>query len=309
MSYKTAVAHLFDRPGGRWLLGKIATPYVRKVLRSDLQIAHRNGLWTHRMGSIVFPDGPNFKAISSNFGQWRTQAEQYASDATEFWFKYYSPKHGDVIVDVGAGRGEDTLTFSRAVGDTGRVIAIEANPLSFAILKSFCLFNGLKNVSAINVALMDNPGIVHLLQDESSWKQDSIGHGQQSSGIKIQAATLQQIWEQEKVSELSFLKMNIEGGERHALLGMERLLPFIPQICVACHDFRSEQGDGAHFRTRAFVEEFLSRHGYSVASDPDDPRDYVRDHLFGMRVDDSSSDRQSHKTKSIERSLSSNPLN
>ncbi|MBZ5536091.1 MAG: hypothetical protein LAO31_09060 [Acidobacteriia bacterium] len=38
----------------------------------------------------------------------------------------YTPKIGDIVVDVGAGTGEITLFFSRSVGDAGRVISIEA---------------------------------------------------------------------------------------------------------------------------------------------------------------------------------------
>ena len=76
--------------------------------------------------------------------------------------------------------------------------------------------------------------------------------------------------------------MNIEGAERYAL-GMESVLPHTRQICVACHDFRCEGGDGEQFRTRTFVEQFLVKRGFTVTSRPDDPRDYVRDHVFGLR--------------------------
>ncbi len=43
-------------------------------------------------------------------------------------------------------------------------------------------------------------------------------------------------------------------------------MPRIRQICVACHDFRSELGHGEEFRTRAFVEQFLIDHGFTLAS-------------------------------------------
>jgi hypothetical protein len=52
---------------------------------------------------------------------------------------------------------------------------------------------------------------------------------------------------------------------------------------VACHDFRSELGHGEQFRTRAFVEQFLIDHGFTLASRSKDPRDFVRDHVFGLR--------------------------
>jgi FkbM family methyltransferase len=260
----------------------MAAPYLRKALRADLDVAHVNGLWTHRMGSTFFPDGRKFESVYSNLCLWKTQAQEYTSQTANFWLKHYIPKEGDVIIDVGAGRGEDTLTFSRAVGHTGRVIAIEANPLSYAMLRTFCQLNGMTNVTALHVALMDEPGTVRLLEDEC-WTQDSILRGDESIGIEIQATTLEEIWRQEGLREVAFLKMNIEGGERHALPGMRSVLRYVRHICVACHDFRSNNGDGEQFRTRAFVQRFLTTEGFFVTSNPDDPCDYVRDHVFGMR--------------------------
>ena len=283
MSYKRTITRLLDRPGGRWLLGKIATPYLRKALGADLDVAYGNGLWTHRMGSSFFPDGRKFESVYSNLFLWKTQAQEYVSQTADFWLKHYAPKEGDVIVDVGAGRGEDILTFSRAVGNTGRVIAIEANPLSFAMLRTFCLLNGMTNVTALHVAVMDGPGTVRLLEDEYSWTQDSIVRGDESMGAEVQATTLEKIWRQEGLSEVAFLKMNIEGGERYALLGIKSVLPYINQLCVACHDFRADNGNGEQFRTRSFVQDFLASEGFFVTSNPDDPRDYVRDHLFATK--------------------------
>lgn len=58
--------------------------------------------------------------------------------------------------------------------------------------------------------------------------------------------------------------MNIDGAERYALPGMVLLMLQIRQICVACHDFRSVQGHGEQFRTREFVEQFLSAQAFTL---------------------------------------------
>lgn len=57
------------------------------------------------------------------------------------------------------------------------------------------------------------------------------------------------------------------------------------QIFIACHDFRADINHGEHLRTRNSMEQFLTRHGFTLASRPDDPRDYVRDHVFGFRAE------------------------
>ena len=205
------------------------------------------------------------------------------SETRDFWLQYYEPKEGDTIVDVGAGHGENALAFSRAVGKSGRVIAVEAHPLSFKALRTFCRLNRLSNVTSVHLALMDKPGKVHIIESES-WRENSVAvNGNSTSGIAVPAGTLDDLCLKEKIEEISFLKMNIEGAERYALPGAKTTMPRIGHICIACHDFRANQGHGEEFRTRAFVDRFLVEHGFELASRPDDPRDYIRDHVYGLR--------------------------
>src|SRR5205823_1391670 len=112
-------------------------------------VSYIDGFWTHRIGSHFIPDGLRFDYLYKELEAWRGQIDQYVADTTDYWLQHYRPQEGDVVVDVGAGRGEDTLTFSRGVGKTGRVIAIEAHPLSFLVLKNFCKLNGLSNVTLL----------------------------------------------------------------------------------------------------------------------------------------------------------------
>jgi FkbM family methyltransferase len=284
LSYRNAVIRLLDRPGGRFLLGKLATGYLKRIGGDGIELLYADRMWARRVGRNFFPDGRRFEYTFADFDIWRRQAEVYESDTREYWLRYYKPKEGDVVVDVGAGRGEDTLTLSKGVGKTGRVIAIEAHPGTYAILKSFCRLNGLSNVTVLQVAVMDKPGTVRIMESESSWTENAIDRSGKASDIEVGAATLEEVWREQGLREVAFLKMNIEGAERYALVGMGSLMQHTQQICVACHDFRSELGHGEEFRTRAFVEQFLKGHGFTIMSRSDDPRAYVRDHIFGVRA-------------------------
>jgi FkbM family methyltransferase len=284
LSYKRSLVRILDRPGGRLLLGKIVTRFARRATGDDIQIDYVAGLWTHRVGPHFFPDGPRFNYSPPHFVSWKGELGRYVSDTKDFWLQHYLPQEGDVVIDVGAGRGEDTLTFSRAVGETGRVIAVEAHPLSFKILTHFCRLNQLSNVTLLQLALMDKQGTVRIAESESSWMENAIERDEGSLGIPVRSTTLNDVCEQEGLKNIAFLKMNIEGAERYALLGAEPVIQNIRQICVACHDFRFERGEGQQFRTRAFVEQFLTGHGFTLASRPNDPRNYVRDHVFGLRL-------------------------
>ena len=278
------MVQLLDRPGGRHLLGLLATQYFRKVAREEVAVSYIDGLWTRKVGTDFLPDGPRFRYGHDDFDRWKYRISEYESAAKEFWLRHYSPKSGDTILDVGAGRGEDTIAFSRAVGPTGRVIAVEAHPTSFAILKTFCRLNGLENVTAVEQAMMDRPGTVCMTESESTWTENTIEIGSKSGGIGVQASTIDDLCEQLGLTDIAFLKMNIEGAERDALIGMERTISRVKHVCVACHDFRWKNGESERFRTRAFVTDFLITRGFTVESRPDSPYDFVRDHLFGIRA-------------------------
>ncbi len=282
MGYRGNLVRLLDRPGGRFALGGIATIASRHIARSDVKIGYTHGKWTARIGANLITIGPRFTYVPEAFQKWQERAEQYATETRDFWLQFYEPKEGDTIIDVGAGQGENTFAFSRAVGKSGLVIAIEAHPLSFKALKSFCRLNHLSNVTPIHVALMDKPGKV-CIAEAKSWKENSVVNGNCVFGMTVQAGTLDDLCLKEGIRDIAFLKMNIEGAERYALPGAENTMACVRHVCVACHDFRANQGHGEQFRTRAFVEAFLVHHGFTVSSRPDDPRDYIRDHVYGLR--------------------------
>jgi FkbM family methyltransferase len=284
VSYKRALIRLLDRPLGRFALGKIATRVVQRSGGDSIEIAYIEGLWTRRIGGHYIPDGPAFQYSYADFKSWKKEVDRYLDDAREYWLRYYLPQKGDVIIDVGAGHGEDTLTFSRCVGETGRVLAIEAHPASFAILKNFCRLNQLSNVTPLHVAVMDKPGTVQITESPSSWMEHSVRWNNGAGGMEVRAATLDELCREQGVEEVGFLKMNIEGAERYALPGMEKMITHVRQTCVACHDFRAEKGDGEEFRTRALVEQFLAFHGFKIHSRREHPQEYVRDHVFGRRT-------------------------
>jgi FkbM family methyltransferase len=281
MSLKRRLVRALDAPGGRTLLGKVATRRARGLLgRRDVIVAHR-GVWVHQVGDYVVPDGPRFEYDERAILSWKDQVPKYLRNADDYWFRDYTPRPGDVIVDVGAGRGEDVLAFSQRVGPTGRVLALEAHPATCRLLAAFCALNSLRNVTVVNAALMDRPGSV-TIEDVDDWRKNTVGGGA-GAGAAVPATTLADLCRDQGVKEIAFLKMNIEGAERQALGGMEPVLDRIRHLCICCHDFRAEKGEGEHYRTRAFVEAFLSERGFAVSSRSGDRRAWVRDHLSARR--------------------------
>ena len=66
---------------------------------------------------------------------------------------------GDWVIDVGANVGHYSLKFSKLVGASGRVFAIEPVPETFEILTSNVQLFPFKNVTLFNVAASSGPAI------------------------------------------------------------------------------------------------------------------------------------------------------
>jgi len=283
LSFKRSLAKWLDRRGGRLILANVAMLYVRWQIKENIQIQYKN-IWFHKAGKYYFYHGKVFNYNSYCLRQISKYEQVCRSNALDYWFWFYSPNVGDTIIDIGAGRGEDTIVFSEAVGNSGMVIAIEAHPISFEHLFNTCQLNRLKNVTPLNIAVTSESRLVSMTELES-WESNSICSDERSkeTGMSIRADALDAIICNMNIKTISFLKMNIEGAETSALLGMEETIKICKIICVACHDFRYNRGDGNHFRTRAFVEKFLKGRGFRTVTRESDSRDYVRDHVFAVK--------------------------
>lgn len=272
-----------DRGGLRWILAWLATHVARRGSGPPVTVFF-DGFWCRRIGSDVFVDAPRFQYTMENLRASGTRAENLEREAVDCWFYVYRPKPGDVIIDVGAGRGEHLLTLSRAVGDDGLVVAIEADPVSFAMLEAAGRLNLLSNVMTLHSAAMAQPGTARLTVTES-WFQNTVLEGSAAIGetVEVPGVTLDSVCEGLNRSEIDFVKMNIEGAEVDALKGLENWHPRVHAICVACHDFMADAGEGEGYRTRETVHRMLEGLGYEVTTRRDDPRPYVSDHLHARR--------------------------
>lgn len=278
MSIPGGIARLFDRPGGRALLASATTQYARHLAHADVEVRYQ-GLWLHRCQNDYFPDGERFHYCRDDFRRWPHQTEHCIRNVVDYWYHAGAPAAAEIVIDVGAGRGEDSIAFSRSVGPTGRVIAIEAHPVTYSLLQRFCQLNRLANVQPIHAAAADYDGAARI-GDCEDWRDNSLD---ESGDFVVPARTLDGICRAEAPGPVGLLKLNIEGSEIAALRGAAGLLARTRLVAVACHDFRANRGDGERFRTHSEVQRLLRAAGFSVTVRTDDPRLGVSHHVYGER--------------------------
>jgi FkbM family methyltransferase len=198
------------------------------------------------------------------------------------WCEAYTPRTGDVVVDVGAGIGEETVVFSKMVGCAGRVVAIEAHPFVFSCLAETITRSGLRNAHAIQCAIGDRNGTLRI-----SDKADHLGNSVLSGmgGTKVPARSLDSVVKELGLDRIDLLKVNIEGAERLALRGMGTVADRVRNVVIECHDFVADAGGPEAMRTREFVADALRELGYIVRAHEQVTTPWLRDRISGHRGD------------------------
>ena len=207
--------------------------------------------------------------------------QQIVETVSSYWFHDYSPQAGDVVVDVGAGIGEDAVVLSDLVGPTGAVHAIEAHPDVYQCLVSTASRSRLGNVECHHLAITEQDGDVTISNDTHHLANSIIGT---SDGIKVPALSLDHFFEREKLNRIDLLKMNIEGAERGAMIGLEKHADRVRNVAISCHDFIADGGGGDQFRTKDHVRQRLLDLGFVITERRDATTAWEADVLFGRRI-------------------------
>ncbi|MGC4100320.1 FkbM family methyltransferase [Ferruginibacter sp.] len=126
----------------------------------------------------------------------------------------------DIVIDAGANIGTITIPAS-LICSKGRVISIEAHPITYGFLKENIALNNIKNVVTINKALGNKDGYVNF-SDVSSDDQNKITTN--SEGMEVPATTLDNLLVEYNINEIALLKIDVEGFEKFVLEGAGKSL-------------------------------------------------------------------------------------
>ena len=125
---------------------------------------------------------------------------------------------GMTVYDLGANVGFYTLLASRLVGPRGRVVAVEPLPRNVRYLERHVVANGAANVTVVNAAVSDVPGLGRFTDDASA----SENHLDDRGSIPVEMVTLEEIAKRHGPPDL--IKMDVEGAEHLVITGGKSLL-------------------------------------------------------------------------------------
>jgi len=148
-------------------------------------------------------------------------------------------RKGNTVLDVGAHVGEWTLLFSELVGESGRVIAFEPDPVARASLEKNLRMNGISNVQVEEKGVSDKAGKALLAAERFGSGLSSIvppqGRAKDHRVVEVETTTLDQYCETQGISP-GWIKIDAEGAEPLILRGMRRLIRTVhPSVILEFH--------------------------------------------------------------------------
>ena len=133
---------------------------------------------------------------------------------------------GDWVLDVGANVGHYAVACSRIVGPSGRVVALEPVPESFALLSDNCLALEARNVTLLNLAASDRSSVrgMAVPRFASGLPRPTEAHltdTSESDDVYVVTLALDDLsWP----TRIALVKIDTEGHELSVLRGLAQLI-------------------------------------------------------------------------------------
>ena len=184
----------------------------------------------------------------------------------------FTPKEGDIVIDVGAHIGPYTLVASKSVGLKGKVVAIEAAPDNFDILNRNIQLNKMTNVITLNYAAYSKENKIKLYlltkgEEESSHTIFNTvvterAHNEKKF-VEVQANTLDYLLQLSgiKHEQVNWIKIDVEGAEFDVLKGAKNILSKSSNISLLIEIHNLSADNTTLYEP---IKEFLNSYNFKI---------------------------------------------
>ncbi len=172
----------------------------------------------------------------------------------EHQYSFKSQKASPAIIDCGANIGMAILYFKKFYPES-KVMAFEANPVTFNYLKKNIIANNLTNVEIFNLALSDKQGTISFFVDDQNSLISSLDPNRYGSNRKKVTINCDKLSNFIAGNTFDLAKIDVEGAEFQIMddLMESKAIQKIEQFIVEYHHNMNET---AHLSK--FLESFES---------------------------------------------------
>lgn len=136
------------------------------------------------------------------------------------------------VADVGANQGICTLLLSRLVGPSGRVTALEPDPVMAEALRNNLQLNGSANVTLIEAGADARSGDATLFHSRMNGGDKRLARGELSDSCTRSAVRVVRLDDVIPDRRLDFIKIDTQGWEMNVLEGMSGCLRDNPRLRI-----------------------------------------------------------------------------
>lgn len=210
--------------------------------------------------SLVDYSGPRYHDVVG-FDSWPVMFPSFAEPmVTTFqYLEFASLSFGMNVLDLGAYSGLTSIVFSREVGESGVVVAVDADPINLQCIHRN--INRHNNSCASSVRIIDGAvwsdakGLEFSCEGNMGGSATAIVGKDRGRLLKVRSFTLSDIAKLNKLASVDFIKCDIEGAESVVFEDKEFFEKFRPRIIVEPHQV------GGRLSTDKVMAD-LSRYGY-----------------------------------------------
>lgn len=190
----------------------------------------------------------------------------YEPDTNAILAEFIKP--GMIVIEAGANHGSETVIIASLVGINGKVFAFEPIPKIIDKLLINININKLNKIIKVeSLALGEsNKNIVfHIPYDNESNQGVSSKYkfGSKSDTLVVQQVKLDSWIQENHISKIDFIKMDIQGSEYDLMLGAsECLAKFNPIVYLEADEIQTQNGS----TSLESLYNILKTHSYDVFS-------------------------------------------
>lgn len=147
-----------------------------------------------------------------------------SDEITQLYVDKTKAKKGDIIIDCGAFCGTTVYTFSKLVGDEGKVYAFEPDETNYKCLISNIEKHKLTNVIPLKKAIWSKTTQLEFQAEGNMGSAVKGASSRENNTVKIDAISLDDLIKEYNIPKIDFIKMDIEGSEEEVIKAMKHSL-------------------------------------------------------------------------------------
>lgn len=177
------------------------------------------------------------RAIRTRRLEYLVAAGKFESDEPEYTRLHEWLSTGDTAIDIGANFGSYTLRMSDLVGDSGRVLAFEPMPQTFAMLVRALARADCRNVTTFNLACSNESRMVSMSVPDDRFTGENLYQASISnSGPSLTTVLCVRVDELPlPLGSLQLVKIDAEGQDALVIEGMWHVISQHMPILIVEH--------------------------------------------------------------------------